>query len=146
MTRSAGRSSGAGEGNVFQRERHRGKSGGRNEKDYAAALKRLDRVIDARDGTPEADVRDVLTVLMERYEEEHYIIDQPDPLDAVRFRLEQAGLSTKDLVPYIGSRSKVSEVLSGRRSLTLKMIRALNRHLGIPAEVLLRDGHRSRSW
>lgn len=116
----------------------------KSEKDYASALEYLDTVIDAEEGSPEADERDVLTVLIEKYEEEHYAIDMPDPVDAIRFRTDQLGLTQKDLVPYIGSRSKVSEVLSGRRELTLKMIRALNRHLGIPAEVLLREKPLSR--
>lgn len=116
----------------------------RNEKDYSSALKYLDRVIDAEEGTQEADVRDVLTILIEKYEEEHYPIDFPDPVEAIKFRMDQAGLTQKDLTPYIGSRSKVSEVLSGKRDLTLKMIRALNHHLGIPAEVLLREKPLSR--
>ena len=110
----------------------------RNEKDYAPALKYLDSVFGVKNGTREADNRDVVTILIEKYEEEHYPIDIPDPIDAIKFRMEQAGLTQKDLIPYIGSRSKVSEVLSGKRELTLKMIRALNRHLAIPAEVLLK--------
>lgn len=116
----------------------------RSEQDYASSLEYLNTVIDAEEGSPEANDRDVLTVLIEKYEEEHYPIDIPDPVDAIRFRIDQLGLTQKDLVPYIGSRSKVSEVLSGKRELTLKMIRALNRHLGIPAEVLLREKPLSR--
>lgn len=111
----------------------------RNEKDYAFALKYLDSVLDAKEATPEADVRDVVTILIEKYEEEHYPIDMPDPVEAIKFRMEQAGLTQKHLIPYVGSRSKVSEVLSGKRKLTLKMIRALNRHFGVPADVLLRE-------
>jgi HTH-type transcriptional regulator/antitoxin HigA len=111
----------------------------RNEEDYRLALKHLDTIVDVAERTPEADERDVLIILIEKYEEEHYKIDLPDPLEAIRFRMEQAKLTQKDLLPYIGSRSKVSEVLSGKRDLTLKMIRALNRHLGIPAEVLLQE-------
>jgi len=116
----------------------------RSEQDYVSAREYLNTVIDAEEGSSEADERDVLTVLIEKYEEEHYPIDIPDPINAIRFRIDQLGLAQKDLVPYIGSRSKVSEVLSGRRELTLKMIRALNRHLGIPAEVLLREKPLSR--
>lgn len=111
----------------------------RNEKDYAFALEYLDSVIDSKEGTPEADVRDVMIILIEKYEEEHYHMDIPDPIEAIKFRMEQAGLTQKDLIPYVGSRSKVSEVLSGKRELTLKMIRALNRHFGVPADVLLRE-------
>ena len=109
----------------------------RNETDYDAALARIDRLMDAPDGSPERDELDVLTTLIEVYEEEHYPIDRPSPIEAIQFRMEQSGLSQADLVPFIGSRAKVSEVLSGKRTLTLKMIRALNIHLGIPAEVLI---------
>ncbi len=111
----------------------------RDETDYDAALARIDVLMGAPDGSPERDELDVLTTLVEVYEDEHYPIDLPTPIEAVQFRMEQAGLSQADLVPYIGSRAKVSEVLSGKRTLTLKMIRALNTHLGIPAEVLIGD-------
>lgn len=111
----------------------------RDETDYDAALARIDFLMDAPDGSPERDELDVLTTLVEVYEDEHYPIDLPTPIEAIQFRMEQADLSQADLVPYIGSRAKVSEVLSGKRTLTLKMIRALNTHLGIPAEVLIGD-------
>lgn len=111
----------------------------KNEKDYRAALAEFERLLGAADGSEEAEDRDVLAVLIEKYEEEHYPIAAPDPIDAVKFRMEQAGLERKDLVPYIGSRSKVSEILSGKRELTLKMIRALHEGLGIPAEILLKE-------
>ena len=111
----------------------------RNDIDYSKALELVDRYFDAKEGTPEADYRDVLIVLIEKYEDENYSIDLPDAVSAIKFRMEQKGLTQKDLIPYIGSRSKVSEVLSGKRDLSLKMIRALNKHLGIPAEVLLQD-------
>jgi len=109
----------------------------KSEEDYATALNILEELFDAAEGTPEADRRDVLSVLIEKYEDEHYPIDLPDPIDAVKFRMDQAGLSQKDLVPLIGSKSKVSEVLAGKRPFSLRMIRALRQQLGIPADVLL---------
>lgn len=112
----------------------------RSEEDYEKALELMDHVFDAEEGTPEADVRDVLAVLIEDFEDKHYEIDVPDPISALKFRMEQAGLTQKDLVPLLGSRAKVSEVLSGKRDLSLRMIRALHSHLGIPAEVLISDG------
>ena len=111
----------------------------KNEEDYARALEAIETVFDADEGTPEADQRDVLAVLIEKYEDEHYQIDLPDPIEAIRFRMEQEGLTQKDLSPLLGNRSKVSEVLSGKRALSLKMMRAVHKHLGIPAEVLLQE-------
>ena len=109
----------------------------KSERDYIDALNTLEKVFDAAEGTPGADKRDVLSVLIEKYEDEHYSIDLPDPIEAIKFRMEQAGLSQQDLVPLIGSKSKVSEVLSGKRPLSLRMIRALRKQLDIPADVLL---------
>jgi len=111
----------------------------KTEADYAKALERLGLLMDAEAGTPEADELDVLATLIESYEEKHYPIDAPDPVAALQFRMDQEGLSNKDLIPYIGSSAKVSEVLSGKRDLTISMIRALNQHLGIPAEVLIQE-------
>jgi HTH-type transcriptional regulator / antitoxin HigA len=111
----------------------------RTEAEYSAAIERFEALLDAQPGQPEYDEREVLAVLIERYEDEHFPIDLPDPVEAIKFRMEQLGLSQKDLVPYLGSRSKVSEVLSGKRELTLSMIRALNKHIGIPADVLVRE-------
>ncbi|WP_404790419.1 ImmA/IrrE family metallo-endopeptidase [Altericista sp. CCNU0014] len=111
----------------------------RTRADYEAALLRIDSLMDAEAGTPEADELEVLATLVELYEKKHFPIGWPDPIEAIRFRMEQAGLSARDLIPLLGSRAKVSEVLSGKRSLTLQMIRALHEHLGIPAEVLLRQ-------
>jgi len=111
----------------------------RNDADYGAALARIDCLMDALSDSRERDELEVLTTLVEVYEEEHYPIDMPTPIEAIEFRMDQANLSQADLAPYIGSRAKVSEVLSGKRALTLKMIRALNTHLGIPAEVLIGD-------
>jgi HTH-type transcriptional regulator / antitoxin HigA len=111
----------------------------RSEEDYNAALARIESLMDAEKGSPEADSLEVLATLVELYEEQHFPMDLPDPIEAIRFRMDQAGLSPRDLVPFMGSRAKVSEVLSGKRPLTLHMIRALNEHLAIPAEVLLRQ-------
>ena len=111
----------------------------RDDADYDAALARIDHLMDSLEGSPERDELDVLTTLVEFYEDERYPMDMPSPIEAIQFRMEQANLNQADLVPYIGSRAKVSEVMSGKRTLTLKMIRALNKHLGIPAEVLIGD-------
>ena len=110
----------------------------RTEQDYQAALVRIDRLMEAEPGTPEGEELDVLVDLVELYERKHVRMGYPGPLAAIEFRMEQAGLSARDLVPCIGSRSKVSEVLAGKRAITLPMARALHEHLGIPAEALLR--------
>lgn len=109
----------------------------KTEADYEAALEQISLLMDAKADTPIADELELLAKLVEYYEAEHYPIGLPDPIAAIRFRMEQADLSEQDLIPYIGSRSLVSEVLSGKRSLTLPMVRSLHQHLGIPAEVLL---------
>lgn len=111
----------------------------RTEKDYDDALKVIDEVFDAPEGSEEADLRDVLAVLIERYEEEHYKIDFPDPIEAIKTRMEDLGLFQKNLIPYIGSASKVSEVLSRKRPLSLRMIRSLHDALNIPTDVLLQE-------
>ena len=117
----------------------------RTEADHKAALARIDALMDAVAGSPEADELSVLADLVEAYEANHFPIESPTPVEAIRFRMEQAGLKPRDLEPYIGSRGKVSEVLSGKQSLTLAMIRALHKHLGIPAEVLVGDAAASAS-
>lgn len=109
----------------------------RSEADYEAALARIEEIFNANPGTPEGDELEWLVRIVERYEEQDTPISLPDPVAAIRFRMEQAGLKQKDLAPYIGSQSKVSEVLSGQRSLSKSMIRNLIVGLGIPAEVLL---------
>lgn len=105
--------------------------------DYKAALARIEELFDAVPGTPAGDELELLATLVELYESKTFPIGLPDPLTAIRFRMEQQGLKPKDLVPFIGSPSKVSEVLSGQRSLSLSMMRNLVSGLGIPAEVLL---------
>ena len=112
----------------------------RTDQDYQAVLARVGDIFEAEPDTAEGDELDVLTTLISAYEDQHYPIELPDPITAIKFRMEQQGLSQSDLKPYIGTSSKVSEVLSGKRPLTLKMICALNEHLGIPAEVLIRSG------
>ena len=111
----------------------------RTEQDYEAALVRVDELMDAELGTPEGEELDVLVDLVEVYESRHVPMGYPSAVEAIEFRMEQDRLSPRDLTPFIGSRAKVSEVLSGKRAITMPMARALHRHLGIPADVLLRD-------
>lgn len=113
----------------------------KSEKEYEGALAEISTLID-RDpdpGTPDADRLELLTLLVENFESHTFLKRIPEPLEAIRFRMEQQNLKQRDLVPYIGSPSKVSEVLSGKRPLTLSMMRALHSHLGIPASVLLHE-------
>ena len=109
----------------------------RDDGDYRQALARLETLMGALPGTPEADDLEVLSALLERHERRSAPIGLPTPTDAIRFRMEQQGLTPRDLEPLIGSRARVSEVLGGVRPLSIDMIRALNQHLGIPAEVLI---------
>jgi HTH-type transcriptional regulator/antitoxin HigA len=109
----------------------------RNEREHARALKEIDRLWDAKPGSPEHDLLEVLGILAEGYEEEAFVLEDPDPVEAIRFRMEQMGLDRSDLQPILGSRSRVSEVLSGRRKLSLAMIRRLHDALDIPYEALM---------
>ena len=111
----------------------------KNEADYEAALARVDELMDADPGTPEGDELDLLVTLVELYEKKVYPIGLPDPIEAIKFRMEQMELKQKDMIPFIGSRSKVSEVLSRQRPLSISMMRKLHEGLGIPAEVLLQE-------
>lgn len=111
----------------------------KNDEEYAATLARIEEIFDAVPDTLEGDELELLSHLVEEYEEAAFPMDLPDPITAIRFRMEQQNLKAKDLVPYIGSASKVSEVLSGQRNLSLTMIRNLVDGLGIPPEVLLRQ-------
>jgi HTH-type transcriptional regulator/antitoxin HigA len=106
---------------------------------YEATLARIEEIFDARPGTAKGDELELLVLLVETYEDKTYPIDLPDPIEALRFRMEQDGLKPKDLIPYIGSKSKVSEVLSGQRPFSLTMIRKLVTGLHLPAEVVLRQ-------
>ncbi len=100
-------------------------------------VRAIEQLWGARGGTPEGDRLDVLATLVEAYEKEHFPIDPPDPIEAIRFRLEQQGLDTKALIGVIGSRSRVYEVMQGKRALSLEMIRRLHQRFGIPADVLI---------
>lgn len=109
----------------------------KNENEYKAALARIEELFDIQEGDPREDELELLYMLVEKYESENYRIDLPDPIEAIKFRMEQSGINRKDLAKYIGSVSKVSEVLSRKRPLSLSMIRALHEGLGIPPEILL---------
>ena len=111
----------------------------KTEADYQTALARIDELMETESDTPEADELELLVALVDMYEEQQFPIDPPDPIEAIKFRMEQSGLRPVDLAPYLGGKSKVSEVLNKKRPLTLSMIRALHAHLGIPAEVLLQE-------
>src|SRR6266404_3193946 len=111
----------------------------KTEAEYDAALERIDELFDAKPGTSEGDELELLGTLVEVYEKQNFPIAPPDARSAIRFRMEQQGLKAKDLIPFIGSASKVSEVLSGRRDLSVAMIRRLVEGLGIPAKALLKE-------
>lgn len=110
----------------------------RTEDDYRAALLEVESLMSARLGTPEGDRLDVLATLVDVYETRHFVMEFPDPVDAIKFSMEQKSLSPKDLEPMIGRLNRVYEILNGTRQLTLPMIRRLHEELGIPAEVLIR--------
>ena len=106
--------------------------------DYRAALKEIEALMAAERDTPEGERLDVLVTLVEAYERKHYQLDLPDPIEAIQFRMEQLGLTRKDLEPLIGTRARVAEVMNRKRSLSIDMIRRLHQHLGISADVLIR--------
>ena len=116
----------------------------RTEQDYLAALREVSALIDLDPSldTPEGERLDVLGTLVQAYEAKHYPIDPPDPIDAIKFRMEQSNMTVKDLVPFIGPLNRVYEVLNYKRSLSLNMIRRLSEGLQIPAEVLIRETDR----
>jgi len=116
----------------------------KNEVDYQAALKEIELLFDAAPDTPEGDRLEILTTLVEVYEERHYTIPMPDPIEAILYHMESRGLTRRDLEPYIGSRARVSEVLNRKRPLTMEMIRNLHKGVGIPAEVLIQPYHTFR--
>lgn len=109
----------------------------RTEADYDAVLARIDTLMNAEFGTQEGDELDILVTLVEAYEAKHYPMPTSDPIEAIKFRMEQMGLEPKDLTPIIGSRSKVSEVLNHKRELSINMIRNLHKQLTIPYESLM---------
>jgi HTH-type transcriptional regulator/antitoxin HigA len=115
----------------------------KNETDYDAALAEIADLMDARANTPEGDRLDVLVTLVEAYEEKHWRVNPPDPIEAIKLRMQQRGLSRSDLEKVLGSKSRVSEVLNRKRPLTIEMIRRLHGKLGIPVESLIQATARS---
>jgi HTH-type transcriptional regulator/antitoxin HigA len=110
----------------------------KSQRDYRRALNEIEGLMSAKRNTPEGDRLDVLVTLVEAWERKHYPLDLPDPVDAIKYHIEQNELSPRDLVPFIGSRNRVYEVLNRRRPLTLRMIWRLHKGLGIPAESLIK--------
>ena len=110
----------------------------KTEFDYNAALVEIEQLMGAEPNTPEGDKLDVLTTLVEAYEEKHYPIDPPDPIEAIIHQMESQGLTRKDLEKYLGTRSRVSDILNRRRFLSLQMIRKLQQGLGISSEILIK--------
>jgi HTH-type transcriptional regulator / antitoxin HigA len=117
----------------------------RSKADYQAALAEVERLWGARSGTAKGDRLDVLATLIEVYEQTRDPIDLPDPIDAIKFRMEQMGFTRKDLEPIIGSRARVAEILNRKRSLSIEMIRRLHDKLGIRAEVLIASPRRGKA-
>lgn len=111
----------------------------KSEAEYQAALAEIDTLLEVEAGTPEVDRLELLSMLVEAWEDEHYPIGDPDPIEAILFYMEQNGLSRKDLEPYIGDRARVADILNRRRPLSLNMIRRLHAGLGIPAEILIKE-------
>ena len=111
----------------------------KTQRDYRRALKDIEGLMAAKRNTPEGDRLDVLVTLVEAWERKHYPLDLPDPVEAIKYHMDQNGLQPRDLIPYFGSRNRVYEVLNRRRPLTLKMIWQLHQGLGIPAESLIKS-------
>lgn len=111
----------------------------KTEEDYQRALQRLEDIFDALPNTEEGDELEVLSILIDAYEKQHHPIDLPDPVEAIKFRMDQLGLKQKDLVAIVGFKSRVSEILNRKRKLNLDMIRKLNQSLQIPTDVLIQD-------
>jgi HTH-type transcriptional regulator/antitoxin HigA len=111
----------------------------KSEQDYQIAMKRLEDIFDAKIGTPEGDELEILGILIEHYENEHFSIDLPDPIEAIKFRMEQLGLNQSDLAKIIGLRSRASEILNKKRKLSIEMIRHLHQKMNISADVLIQD-------
>ena len=111
----------------------------RNEKDYQNALNRLEDIFDAKKGTKKGDELEILSILIDNYENQNFPIEMPDPIEAIKFRMEQMGMKQKDLAEVVGFKSRVSEILNRKRKLSIDMIRKLNSSLRIPTEVLIQD-------
>jgi HTH-type transcriptional regulator/antitoxin HigA len=107
--------------------------------EYEAALTRLEAIFDSKKGDETADELELLALLIENYENQHFVVDLPDPIEAIKFRMDQLGYKQKDLAKALGQKSRVSEVLNKKRKLSIEMIRKLHETLGIPSEVLIRD-------
>ena len=117
----------------------------KTQRDYRNALKEIEGLRTAKRNTPEGDRLDVLVTLVEAWERKHYRFDLPDPVEAIKYHMDQNELEPRDLIPFIGSRNRVHEVLNRKRPLTLKMIRRLHEGLGIPAESLIKVGQQERA-
>lgn len=111
----------------------------KTKKDYHAALERFEEVFQAKTGTKESDEADVLSLLIRAYEEQYFVINAPSPLDAIKYRMEQQGLSNKDLAEILGFKSRVSDIFNKHRKLSLSMIRKLHNELHIPLEILVKE-------
>ena len=114
----------------------------KSQRDYRRVLKEIESLMTAKRNTPEGDRLDVLVTLVEAWEAKHYPLDLPDAVEAIKYHMEQQGLAPRDLIPFIGNRNRVYEVLSRKRPLTLAMVRRLHEGLGIPAESLIRVGRK----
>ena len=111
----------------------------RNEAEYQKALNRLEKIFNAKQETNEGDELEVLSILIDNYENEHFPIDSPDPIEAIKFRMDQLGIKQNDLAKIIGFKSRVSEIINKKRKLSLTMIRKLHQQLNIPTEVLIKE-------
>ncbi|MCA1746984.1 MAG: helix-turn-helix domain-containing protein [Bacteroidales bacterium] len=109
------------------------------ERDYQKALDRIEEIFDARPGSKEGDEMEILGILIDEYEKKHFLIEAPKPVEAIKFRMDQLGMQQKDLAKLLGSKSRASEILSGKRSLSLRHIKLLYQKLGIPAQVLIQE-------
>lgn len=111
----------------------------KTKKDYQSAMERLELIFDAKPGTPQGDELEILGILIDNYEKKHSPIDYPDPIEAIKFRMEQMGYSQNDLANIIGRKSRASEILNKKRKLTLEMVRQLHERLNIPTDVLIQN-------
>ena len=111
----------------------------KTEVDYRAALKRLEEIFDAKPGSPESDELEILGLMMDNYENKYYPIEAPDPIEAIKIRMEEMNLKQKDLIPEIGGKSRVSEILNRKRRLTVEMIRKLAVRLNLSVNILIKD-------
>ncbi len=111
----------------------------KTEAEYDAAMQRLEHIFDAKKDTPEGDELELLSLVIDNYEKEHFPIDLPDPIETIKYRMDQMGYKQKDLADIIGLKSRVSEVLNKKRKLTLEMVRKIHHSLNIPTDVLLKE-------